>query len=133
MKKIIVLSVVAVLIAWRLTTPRHAHPPAPMPPAAPVGKPIADQSPQLQKQRDEVIKQLIADGVISKIEQRPKLLRVYVDNLFYSASFDEKKSVASILYARYFNPDDSFWFISFVDNRSGKQVAECTIHGFSMN
>lgn len=132
MKKFLILIAVALAIAWRLTTPKPAPPAAPIAPS-PNRQPAIDKSDELQKHRDAVIQKLLSDGSITKVEQRRGIVKVFVTDKFYASDFESKRIAASIIYARYCDPADSFYAVDLVDHRSGKSVGRFSSLGLKMD
>jgi hypothetical protein len=91
--------------------------------------PTVDKSPNKQAERERLIKRLIAEDVIYKVDTGGgSLPKMYVQPRFYSLTIDEKKAFASVVYAYYFDGSDMTDTVIIRDARNGKDVGSYNPH-----
>ena len=86
--------------------------------AAQSGPPI-DKSPQMQQQREALIKKAINLGYFREVEVG-SVPKIYVRPAFMAGDFKDKQSIASVVYAFYFS--DYNGQVCLIDARTNKQV-----------
>lgn len=79
-----------------------------------------DKSPAKQEQRSRAIAELVQAGVFDRIEHDNIATRAWIKTGFYRLTFEQKKDVIGVVYARYSNND--FDVILIKDNQTGKIV-----------
>lgn len=102
-------------------------------PAQAVKTAALDKSPEMQKKREAFISKAQKQGVISKIETPGSLPRVWVTPKFQAADFETKKSIASVVYAYYFEAAAPGNVVRIYDSRTGKEIGGFSEHGLEMN
>ncbi len=87
-------------------------------------EPKIDKSPTAQARREKLIKNLIKNGVLYKVDQPGSFPRMWVTPDFYRLNFDDKTTTAALVYMLYFSDEDNYVSVRIMDSRSGKQVGE---------
>jgi len=75
-----------------------------------------------QSQRLEVIREALAMQFFAKIKQDGDRVEIWVDLEFYTADFDTKQTLVSVVYAYYYPPDEPNHVIGIINNLNGKQI-----------
>lgn len=101
---------------------------------------VADE--KSQADRLKIIEGYQRENVIDKVDGPNKVAKLWVKPLFYTLPFEDKKTLAKIVYAWYYktpnNPKDSELglgdHVQILDHRSGKKVGEYSmLSGLSMD
>ena len=80
-----------------------------------------DKSPEAQKKRLALIRELQMKGVIGKIEADNGYPHVYIKPAFYVTDIDTKQAVLSMIFAYYHTQDEAIDFIFLNDSQSGRR------------
>jgi hypothetical protein len=83
--------------------------------------------PKIQQKRLAFIKNAIALGLISKIEDSSPITRVRVGQKFILLSFEEKEDILNIVWAYYKTEDPQKNVVLVIDQRSGKKLGEYSV------
>ena len=86
-----------------------------------------DKSKEMQKGREDLIKDLTRKGLFAKIEDpgRPHLfVKLWVRPAWHVIDFDKKQSFASVVYAYYFDGTSYADTVIIVDAMNGKEIGE---------
>jgi hypothetical protein len=83
--------------------------------------------PKIQQKRLAFIKNAIALGLISKIEDSSPITLVRVGQKFISLSFEEKDDILNIVWAYYKTEDPQKNVVLVIDQRSGKKLGEYSL------
>jgi hypothetical protein len=78
----------------------------------------------LQKKRLAFLENAIELGIISKIEDRGLITRVWTGRQFIALSFDEKEQILNVVWAYYRTEDPQKNVVLVIDQRSGKELGE---------
>lgn len=92
-----------------------------------------DHSTEKQAARKELLGNLIARGIFTKIEQPADLPHAYVGPAFYELTIDDKQTFAGVVYAYYFDGSDPIEHVRLFDGRSGKQIGDFGSNGLSLD
>jgi len=88
----------------------------------PPSKPLFDKSEAMQAKRQQLIRAMMDEGIISKVTVPGTLPRAWVLPRFYSLDFEFKQNFADVIYGYYFS--DKSGMVLFYDNFSGQKVGE---------
>ncbi len=83
-----------------------------------------DKSAAMQRDRKALIDKLIAEQVFLKVEMRGLAPRVWVLPRFAQATFDQKQSFISAVYAYYFDGSSVSDFVRVIDGMTGNEIGQ---------
>jgi thioredoxin-related protein len=89
---------------------------------APTPTSTIDASAEMQAKRYDFIQDLIAQGILLKVEKPSTLPHAWVTPLFYSLNFDDKQSFISVVWTYYFVKDSKATTVILYDSKTGKQI-----------
>jgi hypothetical protein len=81
-----------------------------------------DKSPEKQAKREELLQDLINEGVFYKVEKSGDYPYVYVNTKFYFLSIDEKKSFVNVAFTYFFAQNIKNNFLIVKDSKTGKNI-----------
>jgi len=87
---------------------------------APVTTPQVDQ--ELQQKRYDLIQDLIAQGIFSKVEVPGSLPHVWVTPMFHALNFDDKEAFIGVVFAYYIAVNPEYDIVALYDNKTGKEI-----------
>ncbi len=118
MKRILIISVIlAAMLLSACGTPAVTKQPAPKPTSG-----VTDTSAETQAKRYNYIQELIAKGVILKVEKPSTLPHVWVTPAFYTLDFDMKQTFISVIWTYYIVQDSEATTVRLFDGKTGKQI-----------
>jgi hypothetical protein len=83
-----------------------------------------DKSEETQKKRKELIQNFTKTGVIQKVEKLGSLPQTWVNPVFYTLDYDDKKSIIEVVYGYYFDDIEADNFVIIVDGLSGNEAGD---------
>ena len=88
-----------------------------------------DKSPEKQRERQEFMQKLIANGAVQKYVQRGKHVEAWVTPTFSLLNYDDKKSFLGVMWAYYFDANDEHIGAVYIhDSRTGKRIGDFNPH-----
>jgi hypothetical protein len=93
-----------------------------------------DESEQTdQEKRLSLINQMIADGILIKVEKPADLPRAFVGRGFYALTFDDKQAIVSIVLAYFLEQDPQANILILRDGYTNKEIGTFGKYGLQLD